>query len=119
MITFTVPVPTPNPSNGSRGMSRGAAMGAARLRKRQRHTAFLAALGAVGQPRPRFVVTLVRVSAGVLDDDNLRTALKGVRDGVAEALGADDGRGLIRWQYAQRKGPAKQQSVEVEVETLP
>jgi hypothetical protein len=46
-------------------------------------------LGAVLGSRPS-KTTIVRVSSGRLDDDNLIGACKGVRDGIAEALGFDD-----------------------------
>ena len=52
------------------------------------------------------VVTLVRVSPGTLDSDNLRSALKAVRDGIADRLCVDDGGDLVRWEYRQEKGPA-------------
>lgn len=60
------------------------------------------------------VVTLTRVSPRLLDDDNLRGALKAVRDGVADALQIDDRDPRVRWEYDQRKGPA--QAVEVMLE---
>jgi hypothetical protein len=50
------------------------------------------------------VVTLIRTSKGSLDDDNLRGALKAVRDGVADALGIDDRDPCVRWDYAQKRG---------------
>ena len=66
---------------------------------------------------PRFglpcVVTLTRVSPRELDDDNLRGALKAVRDGVADRLGIDDRDPRVEWRYAQRKGAVK--AVEVEL----
>lgn len=52
----------------------------------------------------RLVVLLTRVAPHELDDDNLRGALKAVRDGVATALKVDDRTPLVRWDYAQRKG---------------
>lgn len=39
-----------------------------------------------------------------LDDDNLKGALKAVRDGVADVLGIDDGSDRIRFSYAQAVG---------------
>lgn len=48
-------------------------------------------------------VTLVRASVGTLDSDNLQGALKGIRDGVADAYGVDDNGLDIRWQYGQTK----------------
>lgn len=52
----------------------------------------------------RLIVTLTRVGPRTLDTDNLAGALKGVRDGVADALGIDDGDPRITWCYDQRKG---------------
>lgn len=50
------------------------------------------------------VVTLTRVAPRRLDDDNLRGALKSVRDAVASWLRVDDATPLVRWEYAQEKG---------------
>lgn len=49
------------------------------------------------------VVAMTRLSAGELDDDNLRSALKAVRDGIADALGVDDRDPRVRWEYGQAK----------------
>lgn len=78
---------------------------AGRIRRQQQAT--LAALA--GLPlRPlllahlRLRVTLTRLGAKALDDDNLSGAFKAVRDAVAHHLGVDDGpRGPITWAYAQ------------------
>lgn len=51
----------------------------------------------------RLVVTLTRVSRGELDDDNLRGALKAVRDEVASWLRIDDRDPRVRWAYAQER----------------
>jgi hypothetical protein len=48
-------------------------------------------------------VLLTRMSSRELDDDNLRGALKAVRDGVADALGVDDRDNRVTWLYAQEK----------------
>lgn len=61
-------------------------------------------------------VTLTRIAPRQLDDDNLRGALKGVRDEVAAMLGVDDRDPVVRWQYAQRKGKPKEWAVEVRIE---
>jgi len=61
----------------------------------------------------RLVVLLTRIAPLELDDDNLRGALKAVRDGVASALRVDDRSPLVRWDYGQRKGEPHQQEVEV------
>ena len=62
-------------------------------------------------------VRLVRVMPhGTLDDDNLRAALKAVRDGVADGLGLRDDRQspMLTWDYAQALG---EQGVRIEIET--
>jgi hypothetical protein len=61
------------------------------------------------------VVTLRRVGpSNGLDDDNLRAALKAVRDGVADAFGVDDrSGGPLAWQYEQARGP--EWAVEIEL----
>lgn len=53
-------------------------------------------------------VRMVRVAPRPLDDDNLRAAFKAVRDGIAEALGVDDGprEGRVAWEYGQELGTA-------------
>lgn len=61
-------------------------------------------------------VALTRVAPRQLDDDNLRGALKGVRDEVAAMLGVDDRDPVVTWQYAQRKGKPKEWAVEVRIE---
>ena len=58
-------------------------------------------------------VLLTRHSAGVLDDDNLRGALKGTRDEAAAWLGIDDKDPRIAWDYSQEKCKAKMHSVSI------
>jgi hypothetical protein len=62
------------------------------------------------------VVTLTRVAPRKLDDDNLASACKGVRDSVAEAIGIDDGSPRIGWHYRQERGPV---ALRVTVEAAP
>lgn len=50
------------------------------------------------------IVTLTRLAPRILDDDNLRGALKSTRDGVADRLGVKDNSPLVEWRYAQAKG---------------
>jgi len=68
------------------------------------------------RPDPPVVVTLTRISPRGLDDDNLRSALKGTRDGVADWLGIDDGSDQITWKYGQERGRPKEQAVRIEIE---
>jgi hypothetical protein len=67
------------------------------------------------EPRLPCTVKMTRVSAGKLDGDNLQSALKHVRDGIADWLGVDDGDPRISWEYDQRRGPEKWYSVEVDI----
>jgi hypothetical protein len=61
-------------------------------------------------------VTLTRLSAGELDDDNVRGSLKGVRDGVADRLGVDDRDPRVTWNYAQEKVKRGTHGVRIEIE---
>lgn len=44
-------------------------------------------------------VTIIACGPRLLDDDNLATGAKPLRDGIAAGLGIDDGDRRIRWQY--------------------
>lgn len=58
-------------------------------------------------------ITLTRIAPRSLDSDNTASAFKSVRDGVADALGVDDGSPRLEWKYAQEKGSAR---VRIEIE---
>lgn len=61
-------------------------------------------------------VELVRIAPRVLDDDNLRGALKGTRDQVALMLGLPDDRDpRVRWVYGQRRGGVGEYAVAITV----
>src|SRR5690242_6717148 len=62
---------------------------------------------------PLLVVRLTRVAPRKLDDDNVRGALKSVRDAVASSLRVDDASPLVRWEYTQEKGSTPLVRVEV------
>ena len=98
-ITFSVPIQTKSVAN----LREHWTAKAKRVKAQRRATAYRTppALKSLG---PLLVVTLTRVSARRLDDDNLQGALKGVRDQVACALGVDDRSSLVRWEYGQEKG---------------
>lgn len=69
-------------------------------------------------------VTLARLSPRLLDDDNLVSAFKWVRDELSDCLfgiqsnlkGRSDSNPLVTWKYAQRKHPLKLYAVEVLIE---
>jgi hypothetical protein len=130
-IVVSLPLRTTNPQNGAQGMSRAAALHKAKVRKEQRHLAFLLVKAWVaGAPEVYLAgsvkaavkdvpiaVTLTRESAGVLDTDGLAAALKSVRDGVADALGIDDGdTARLEFRYAQRKCAPGRYAVECRIE---
>lgn len=83
----------------------------ARTRKRERRMALLTC---PTHSLPA-VVRLTRLSAGTLDDDNLRGALKGVRDGCADRLGVADNDPRVIWEYAQAKCPRGEYGVRIEI----
>lgn len=92
----------------------------ASLKKQQRYATWVCLTAARRQqvlPALPVIVTLTRVGPRRLDGDNLQAAFKYIRDQIAEALGADDGSLLYEWRYAQRRGPRKHYSVEVEIQT--
>lgn len=60
-------------------------------------------------------VVLTRWSSSLLDDDNAAGALKRARDGIADALGIDDGDSAVVWVVAQHR--SKHRGVFVEVYT--
>ena len=62
------------------------------------------------------VVTITRVAPRALDDDNLASSQKAIRDGIADALGIDDRDPRVSWRYAQRRGDPKKYFVEVSIE---
>lgn len=63
------------------------------------------------------VIRIVREAPRELDDDNLATACKSFRDGVADAFGVDDRDASIVFLTDQEK--AKEASVLVEVYAMP
>jgi hypothetical protein len=69
--------------------------------------------------RRRTYVTLTRIAPRKLDGDNLQRGFKAVRDGVADALGINDGADHVGWHYTQDRGKPKEYAalVEIEVET--
>lgn len=63
-------------------------------------------------------VTLTRIAPRALDDDNLRSALKAARDGVADWLGVPDNHPAVEWRYGQEKGRPKQYALRIQVEEM-
>lgn len=119
-IVFEWPMRVRNPLNGQAGNSRLAALIRTRERARHRTAARLTA-GAALQGRGSVlpcIVTLTRVAPSRgLDDDGLAASLKGVRDGVADALGLRDDRSpLVVWRYEQSRGRRGEYAVCVRID---
>lgn len=75
----------------------------AKLKRAQRLEVF-AALNGRTLPKPPLVVVLTRIAPRKLDDDNLASAFKYIRDQIAEMVGVDDGSPVYTWVYLQRTG---------------
>lgn len=63
-------------------------------------------------PPPPLLITITRIGPRKLDDDNLASACKYVRDQIAAAVGLDDGSDQFTWRYKQQTG---KYGVEVEI----
>ena len=117
-IVFAFYAKTPNPLNGSMGTTIGGRRARAARSRGLRDQARAETLEAIGrrQLSPPFVVEFARNSRGRLDDDGLRGALKNVRDGIADALGIDDGdEGRLRFVYSQAPNREGKPAVSVRI----
>lgn len=85
--------------------------------REHRNTAWMMLRAMHSTPAVPCTVLMTRVAPRPLDDDNLRGALKAVRDGIADWLGVDDRDPRVKWEYGQRKGAIKFYAVDVEVTT--
>ncbi len=117
-ITFEAPIRTKSP-NGWHGHWR--VRHAWTLKERERMHAFFppANRGLYERcPETTFTVTLTRCApSNGLDDDNLRSSMKHVRDQVALELGAPGDRvPRLVWDYAQERG---KYAVRVTIEAKP
>lgn len=85
----------------------------AKRTKKHRATAYLVMCQ---KPKPTFPcrVILTRIGPQSMDDDNLRSAFKAVRDGIADRLGIQDNDPRVTWWYSQEYG--KQYAAKVVVE---
>jgi hypothetical protein len=61
------------------------------------------------------IITLTRIAPRALDDDNLCSAFKAIRDGIADAFHTDDRKGRLEWKYTQERGKPKEYAVRVEI----
>lgn len=119
MKTVRIDIKTTNPSNGSFGTTKWAAIQQTRDRRKQRATV----LAVMRQLDPaefsdgcRVTMTRIAPSKGLDEHDNLRSALKHACDSVADWLGLNDNDPRIDWKYGQRRGRPGEYAVIVEVE---
>ena len=67
------------------------------------------------------IIRISRISTRFLDDDNLRGALKSVRDGIADCInpgrapGRSDNIEGMSFEYAQEKGKPKEKAVRIQI----
>ena len=78
-------------------------MAKARRAKQQRGDAYTAVLAVLDRAETDcpWLITITRQGKRKLDDDNLASSAKHIRDGVADALGIDDGDPRLHWKYLQ------------------
>lgn len=76
-----------------------------------------AAIAVPAHPLP-CVVTLIRVAPRRLDDDNLQSGFKALRDGIADRLGVKDNDPRVIWKYDQARGHAKEYAARVRIDPL-
>jgi hypothetical protein len=110
-ITFTLPLRTVSLTNQRCHWS----VKAKRARD-ERHTTWGGFIEAGGRPLDDGEIAGVhmkRVAPRKLDDDNLRGALKSIRDQIAHDLGLDDRDPRIVWMYEQGHGKPGEYAVEV------
>ena len=108
-MKFTIPVRTYSLTNQREHW----AVKARRAQKERKWAYMLTAdIKKLGLP---LTVTLTRIAPRALDDDNIRAALKSIRDGVADRLGIDDRDERVTWDYVQRRGKPKEYAVDIEV----
>lgn len=106
-ISFWLPINVVSEANG-----RDHWAAKARRAKGQRTTTRIAtrnaaaiAVDAVDWPILVILTRLKRKGQRDYDDDNLRSAFKAMRDGVADAFGMRDNDERISWEYSQLKDP--------------
>jgi hypothetical protein len=122
LVRFVVPLHLENRANMQIGNSQRAAIIRSREHREHHRLGFehtrdaLALAGLRAVDVVPLIVRIIRVSAGKLDDDNVIGCAKWLRDGIAEALGIDDGGRFVQWRYGQLRGPKGTHSVIVRLE---
>lgn len=114
LIDVLVPVRIVSEAN-QRGHWRASAV----RKKAHRSTAMLLCRAAhnwqVPNPNRSYRVLMTRIAPRVLDDDNLASGFKAARDGIADAMGIDDGSKRIKWEYDQQRGEPHTYAARVQI----
>lgn len=113
---------TRNPNNGATGNSRLAGILKGRERRLQREAAHLQVLSMMPLPALPIVVTVTRLapSGGLDPHDGLGAALKGVIDGIADALGLKNDRDArVTWRLEQDRAARGYYGVRIRIEARP
>lgn len=115
MITLIVPIKTISESNNREHWRAKWS----RAKKQKAYVAIAWRAAKLGPIELPCIVTLTRLSPRLLDDDNLRGALKAIRDSVADLLlpGLLPGRAdsHMEWRYGQEKVNKINMGVRVEI----
>ena len=109
-VRLTLPLQTKNPTNNRQHWRV-----VWKRSKGERGTACMLVRAKLNGTALPACVRHTRISAGTLDDDNLRGALKAVRDGVADALGVADNDPRLTFVYGQGKCKRGEFGVRVEI----
>lgn len=86
----------------------------AKLKRKQREAVKVCMAWKVIPPLP-LLVTITRIGPRTLDDDNLASACKYVRDEIAKVVGVDDGSNQYTWRYEQIKGMKYGVNIEITI----
>jgi len=117
--TFEIPIRTISVANSGHGWHWTRS---AKRVKKEHEAAKLLTRDAINRVAHLFTcshvtVTLTRVAPRKLDKDNLGNALKSIQDGVADALGIDDGSDDITFNYDQGRRGRKEYAVIVRIDS--
>jgi hypothetical protein len=110
VISVAVPVRLRNTAN-----SREHWRATAKRAKLVRETTRRLIQGATSGKTFPLIVRLVYVGPRQLDDDGVASAVKSLRDGVADALGVDDRDPRVVWVPDQERGRVREYGARVEV----
>lgn len=93
---------------------------APKARRKKQHRALakavtLSMLGGRDIAGQTVAVSLLRIGQKKLDDDNLQSSFKAIRDGICDAVGIDDGDERIQFFYDQEATGKREYSVVVSV----